>query len=150
MALITRRRRETVEPVAANQLFTRRHSRDGKRQGGAVIFIRRGYEVAVPLSTFSLWDHQHTKFKVLDFLSLSTVTIFNLILKVSFVNFHLPVLFRRKLSLKMTLTPFTAKWGILATGGIAESKFFYCITFSEHLLKPSRVHKGSPHEPCNS
>lgn len=28
----------------------------------------------------------------------------------------------------MTLTPFTAKWGILATGGIAESKFSYCVT----------------------
>ncbi len=28
----------------------------------------------------------------------------------------------------MSSIPFIAKWGILATGGIAESKFSYCVT----------------------
>lgn len=47
------------------------------------------------------------------------------------------------------MAPYTIKWGILATGGIAQSKSLNLILLLKKHLTPSSLHKRHPHEPCH-
>lgn len=72
----------------------------GRRQGGAVCtYTTNPSEIAVPLSTFSfvIISVRYT-IPTSTFLFSFHFEIFNLLLKGVFINFHLPVLFRSRLS----------------------------------------------------
>jgi hypothetical protein len=121
MAFITRRRCGMVGPVT---VIDYSHDVTVETAGGGSWHLSVG-DNGPPLSTYNLLIIS-VQNSISTFWSVPIVKTFNLIIKSVFLSFR--VISWKTINI-MTSTPFTAKWGILATGGIAESKFFYCVTF---------------------